>query len=303
MKRSKLFIYEHGVCGERIPDEIAIEGVAMFKSLLSFGKYFDLVSFVRDDFRSMFPFGRGSFKECLEICDKAIIVAPEDEFTLLNLTREVEKAGVENLGSSSEAIEITSDKWKTFKKIKNKVATPETSLKPLDCEYVVKPRVSCGGCGIRIGGDVPDGFLAQELIKGKPLSVSLYVGEDVRVLSVNEQILENFSYKGGIVPADHDRDVIEAAISSIESIKGLKGYVGVDIVLADQPFVIEINARLTTPVIVFEHVYGMSYADMLWSFVNGRDVEIKPKRRVMFYKGHGEGFVSYGGNSIILKEA
>ena len=301
MKRSKLFIYEHGVCGEKIPDEIAIEGVAMFKSLLSFGKHFDLVSFVREDFSSVFPFGSGSFRECLEICDKAIVVAPEDDFTLLNLTKEIERADVENLGSSSKAIEITSDKWKTFKKIKDKVATPKTSLKPLDCEYVVKPRVSCGGSGIRIGGEVPEGFLAQELIMGKPLSVSLYVDEEIKVLSINEQILETFSYKGGIVPAEYNRDVVDAAISSVESIDGLRGYVGVDIILSDQPFVIEINARLTTPVIVFEHVYGMSYADMVWNFMMGRDVEIKPKRRVMFYKGYGKGFVTYGKHSIILK--
>ena len=92
--KSKLFIYEHGVCEEEIPEDIAIEGVAMFKAMLSFGNYFELVSYVRNDFSSFFPFSSGSFDECLENCDKALIVAPEDDYTLLKLTRRVEKAGV-----------------------------------------------------------------------------------------------------------------------------------------------------------------------------------------------------------------
>ncbi len=299
--RSKLFIYEHGVCEEEIPEDIAIEGVAMFKAMLSFGNYFELVSYIRNDFLSFFPFSSGSFDECLENCDKALIVAPEDDYTLLKLTRRVEKTGVENLGSSSRAIEITSDKWKTYKKLKNKVLMPKTALKPLSCEYIVKPRVSCGGNGIRIGGEVSDGFIAQEIIRGEHLSVSLFVGDDTRVLSINKQLLDNFSYKGAIVPAEFNRDVVDVAISAVEAIRGLNGYVGVDLVLSDQPYVIEVNARLTTPFILFKPVYGMSYADMLWNILNRRDFEIKAKRKMMLYKGSGRGYVSYKGFSIILK--
>ncbi|AKG91418.1 putative ATP-utilizing enzyme {ATP-grasp superfamily} [Geoglobus ahangari] len=301
-KRSRLFIYEHGVCEEKIPDSIAVEGLAMFKSMLSFSRYYDLVSYIRPEFSGMFPFPTEfSFRECLESADAALIVAPENDLTLLKLVREVERAGVENLGSSSRAVEITSDKWKTYRKLKGKVSVPETSLKDLSCDYLVKPRVSCGGEGIRRGGEVPKGFIAQELIEGKSVSVSLHLGEDIEVLSVNEQILSGFEYRGAVVPGEWRDDVIEEAVNAASEIKGLNGYVGVDLVVADVPYVIEVNARLTTPSVAFELAYGMSYADMHHRISAGEGLRITPLRRVMLTKGRGEGYVSFNGHSIILK--
>ncbi|WP_457591439.1 ATP-grasp domain-containing protein [Geoglobus sp.] len=302
MRGSRLFIYEHGVCQEKLPDSIAVEGLAMFKSMLEFSKYYDLVSYVRPEFSSMFPFpANTSFSECLEMADSALIVAPENDFILFNLTKEVERAGVENLGSSSRAVEITSDKWKTYRKLKDKVNVPETSLSELSCRYVVKPRVSCGGEGIRVGGEVPEGFIAQEYIEGKNVSVSLHVGDDIVPLSVNEQILSKFEYLGAVVPGNAGEGVVEEAISAVSAIKGLNGYVGVDLVVADVPYVIEINARLTTPSVAFKMAYGMSYADMHWRLSRGESVEISPVKRVMLKKGGGEGYVSFNGHSIILK--
>lgn len=301
-KRNSLFIYEHGVCGEKLPDSIAVEGLAMFKSMLSFSKYYDLISYTRPEFSGIFPFTqRNSFRECLESADMALIVAPENEFTLMKLTREVEKTGIENLGSSSKAIEITSDKWKTYKKLKGKVNVPETSLKELSCQYLIKPRVSCGGEGIRASGEVSDGYIAQEFIQGKSVSVSLHVGDEIQVLSVNDQILRGFEYEGAIVPGEWRDDVVEEAINAASAIHGLNGYVGVDLVVSDVPYVIEVNARLTTPSVAFEPAYGMSYADMHWRISRGEEVRVKPLKRVMLIKGSGNGYVSFNGHSIILK--
>lgn len=301
-KGSSLFIYEHGVCQEKIPDSIAVEGLAMFKSMLNFSKYYDLISYVRPEFSSMFPFPPNlSFSECLEMADKALIVAPENDFILFNLTKEVEKAGVENLGSSSRAVEITSDKWKTYKKLRGRVNVPETSLSELSCDYVVKPRVSCGGEGIRVGGDVPEGYIAQEYIRGKSISVSLHVGDDITPLSVNDQILSHFEYRGAIVPGEVNGEAVEEAINAASAIRGLNGYVGVDLVVSDVPYVVEVNARLTTPSVAFELAYGMSYADMHWKISRGEEVRVAPVKRVMLTKGMGDGYVSFNGHSIILK--
>ncbi|WP_456369621.1 ATP-grasp domain-containing protein [Geoglobus sp.] len=301
-KKNRLFVYEHGTCQERLPSSIAVEGLAMFRSMLEFSKYYELVSYVRPEFSGFFQFPSNlSFSECLENADAALIVAPENDHTLLKLTKIVERSGVENLGSSSRAVEVTSDKWKTYKKLRGKVNMPETSLSELSCEYIVKPRVSCGGDGIRAGGDVPDGFIAQELIKGMAVSVSLHVGEDITVLSVNEQILDGFEYKGAVVPAEVDRAVVDEAVNAVSAIEGLRGYVGVDLVVSDVPFVIEVNARLTTPAVAFEAAYGMSYADMHAKISTGQDLEIKPVSRVMLTKGREGGYVTYDSHSIILK--
>ena len=351
--KKRLFLFEFATCevgfkaetSVDLPKEIVVEGLAMFKSLLSFSRYYEILSNIRKDFRNLFPIKRssnGNFEEILKQADEVLIIAPENNFTLLNLTKKVEEFGVENLGSESRAIEITSDKWKLYNKLKGKVRMPKTSLKELDMEYIVKPRISCGGEGIRIGGEVKDGFIAQELIHGEPLSLSLFVedyGDDLTLLSINNQLLNNYEYVGAIVPADINRDVLddmlEQAYRAIEKIKGLKGYIGIDFVVKDDPYLIEINARLTTPSILFQFVYGKSIADIYINKearmrlheiglyrrlykngntrVNGSKIESKRGRnkknacrrevkKYKLYKGDGKGYVSYKGVSIKIEE-
>jgi len=265
----KLFLFEFATCGGKVEDSVAVEGLSMFKTLYSgFRKHCEVYSFVREEFRYLgLPVGRmEEIDSWLEKCDSFLIVAPEDDLFLLNLTRKAEKYA-ENLGSSAKAIEITSDKWRLYKKIRGKVAVPKTSKKPLEEKFIVKPRVSCAGEGIGFSEEVRKGFIAQEFIPGIPLSVSLIVGDEIDVASVNEQILENFRYKGAVVPARIDHrtalEVCNEAIGAAEAIRGLHGYVGVDLVYSDQPYVIEINARITTPAIAFERAYGVNVVDMI----------------------------------------
>ncbi|MCX8172202.1 MAG: ATP-grasp domain-containing protein [Archaeoglobaceae archaeon] len=262
-------MFEYATCGGKVADPIAVEGLAMFKTLYNgFKKHCDVLAFLRDEFEGLeLPISRmDEFEEWVEKSDCFLIVAPEDEFILLNLTKKAEKYS-ENLGSSSKAIAITSDKWKLYKKLKGKVQIPKTSKKPLKDKFIIKPRVSCAGEGIEFSEEIKKGFIAQEFIQGIPLSVSLIVGDNIEAVSVNEQILDGFRYKGAVVPARIDYksalEVCSEAISAVESVSGLNGYVGVDIVLADQPYVIEINARITTPVIAFDRAYNVNVADMI----------------------------------------
>jgi predicted ATP-grasp superfamily ATP-dependent carboligase len=298
----KLFLFEFATCGGIVGDSVAVEGLAMFKTLYSgFRRHCEVFSFVREDFSHLgLPVGRmEEIENWLEKCDSFLIVAPEDDFLLLNLTRKAEKYA-ENLGSSSKAIEVTSDKWRLYKKIKRRAMVPKTSKKPLKERFIVKPRVSCAGEGIEFSEDVKDGFIAQEFISGVPLSVSLVVGDEIEVVSVNEQILENFRYKGAVVPARIDYrtalEVCNEAIAAVEAVDGLHGYVGVDLVYADQPYVIEINARITTPVIAFENAYGVNVADMIL----GNFEFTEEFRRQKIEKGNFEEFFAKVG-SVALR--
>ena len=266
----KLFLFEFATCGEKVEDSIAVEGLAMFKSLYDgFSRLCDVRAFVRDEFSYLdLPVGRFEEIEAwLEECDAFLIVAPEDDFLLYELTKIGEKYCY-NLGSSSKAIRITSDKWRLYKKLKGKVQMPKTSKRAIGETFVVKPRISCGGSGVAIANELPHGFIAQEYIEGLPLSVSVLVGDEIVPVSVNEQLLKNFEYMGAVVPArlsdDVAFEVANEAVKAVECIKGLHGYVGVDVVYADQPYVIEVNARLTTPSVAFKLAYGMSAAEMIW---------------------------------------
>ena len=292
-----LFLFEYATCGSKIPDSIAVEGLAMFKTLFrGLSKYYRILSFVREDFCKELGLPAGKIEDLelwLEKCDAFLIVAPEDDLTLLKLTKTAEKY-CENLGSSSKAISITSDKWRLYKKLKNKVFMPKTSKKRFEGSFIIKPRISCGGEGITFSNSVPKDYIAQEYIKGKNLSVSLILDDEIRIASVNEQIIENFRYKGAVVPARIDNEialeVCNAAIDAVEAIKGLKGYVGVDIVYADQAYVIEVNARITTPIVTFEKAYGVNVADMM------KGESPKFFRRQILEKGDFSDFIARVGN-------
>ena len=58
-----------------------------------------------------------------------------------------------------------------------------------------------------------------------------------------------FSYHGGTTPLDHPLAgrAAEVAVRACEAVPGLRGYIGVDVVLtSSEAVVIEINPRLTT---------------------------------------------------------
>jgi predicted ATP-grasp superfamily ATP-dependent carboligase len=98
-----------------------------------------------------------------------------------------------------------------------------------------------------------DGVLVQQYIRGMAASVSLISnGRRVVPLSINAQTIRRgraFSYRGGCTPLDHPLAArgIAAAIRACETLRNLRGYIGVDLVLTGtDAVVIEVNPRLTT---------------------------------------------------------
>jgi predicted ATP-grasp superfamily ATP-dependent carboligase len=100
-------------------------------------------------------------------------------------------------------------------------------------------------------------FVVQPFVPGKPASVALLVGAG-RVFSLQpaEQILSadgTFHYLGGRspLPAAEERRARRLGERAAATVPGLRGFVGLDIVLGEDPdgsgdAVIEINPRLTT---------------------------------------------------------
>lgn len=292
MNESKVFLFEYATCGETL-DDIAVEGAGMFKVLYDGFREIGISvnSFVGQEFADYFPLPIAKnwiedFEIYAENSNFALIIAPEIDFLLFKLTKIVERK-TENLGSTSKGILIASDKWLSYLAIKGKVNAPKTSLKSLNVPFVIKPRLSCGGEGISYGTDVdvPEGYIAQEFVKGIDVSVSLLVGDEIRVLSINRQLINNFRYKGAVVPFDCEKEVVEEAIKAIEAIDGLFGYVGVDLVVADIPYVVEVNPRITTPCVLFREVYGVNLADVLIRNYEGKRIpEFKANKKLLLEK-------------------
>ena len=99
-------------------------------------------------------------------------------------------------------------------------------------------------------------FLIQEYLDGDHASVSLLSNDEkVAALALNAQHIklgspdEGSNYEGGHTPFEHPLEplAVDEAVKAVETVKGLKGYVGVDLVLTgEKPVVVEVNPRLTT---------------------------------------------------------
>jgi predicted ATP-grasp superfamily ATP-dependent carboligase len=225
-------------------------------------------------------------KEAAETCDAAYIIAPETNGTLQTLVDKIEQSNTLSLNCTAEAIAEVSDKTRVQKHAKSiGLSTPETiSFSAKDNKeditktinekigfpVILKPAddAGCGGLSIvtnkkqvkqavnKIAKQAGNHFMAQQLIHGTPASVTLISnGTEALPITLNKQTIslktpsQNSSYKGGTTPLDDTREnaAFTTAKKLAESIKGLKGYIGVDLILTEQePMVIEVNPRLTT---------------------------------------------------------
>lgn len=135
----------------------------------------------------------------------------------------------------------------------------KTSSEDLSFPVMVKPRRGAGGVGCRIAKtsyelDWDEGLIAQEIISGRPASVSVIGnGSGARALAVNEQLIgeswtgaRGFRYCGNITPLDPQflQSDIASMAERIVARLGLMGSNGVDFLLTESgPVVVEVNCR------------------------------------------------------------
>jgi predicted ATP-grasp superfamily ATP-dependent carboligase len=112
-------------------------------------------------------------------------------------------------------------------------------------------------------------LIAQPYVRGQHASVSLLCdGRDALGVSLNSQAIaegERFEYRGGVVPLDHPlrERALHVAVRACRAVPGLRGYVGVDVVLGADATVIEVNPRLTTAYTGLRRAIGANLAALL----------------------------------------
>jgi hypothetical protein len=244
-----------------------------------------------------------TLKNIVRTVDAAYIIAPESNQTLHRLVELMENYGGTSLNSQINAIEKASDKMKTYEMLRRKkLGIPETmmaSLKEsvqdikrqaekLGFPLVFKPvnEVGCSGLSVvkekshveaaveKIGSESrSEHFIVQRLIDGVAASVSLLsTGEKALPITLNKQLVlfaspsEKSEYLGGLVPFGHklEEEALRAAQTAVEAIRGLRGYVGVDLVLTENgAFIMEVNPRLTTSYIGLRRVVNFNPAQAI----------------------------------------
>ena len=143
--------------------------------------------------------------------------------------------------------------------------------------------------------------LVQEYIEGTDISVSLISdGENAIPLSLNEQYVElkddKGRYLGGKLPFEnkYGDEALEIAKKAVESMEGLKGFVGVDLIInADEKdiysvYLLEINSRFTTPYVGLKQISNINIGDSIIKLIDGKisidDLEISLDGTVEFRK-------------------
>lgn len=245
--------------------------------------------------------------------DAAYVIAPETDGVLQSLVETVEQTGATSLNCLASAIGKVVDKATLQVSMKKLgVLTPETMVFSvadgiaeikrairgrLRFPLVFKPSndVSCCGLSVvtnehQVAGAVgkikressSKRFLVQEFIGGVAASVSLIsTGEEVLPISLNRQDVtigapsRCSSYRGGLVPFDQPLQHRAFAVAEkiVKSLRSLRGYVGVDLVLTEEEAVaIEVNPRLTTSYIGLRRVANFNLAEAIVNAVLKREL-------------------------------
>jgi predicted ATP-grasp superfamily ATP-dependent carboligase len=249
-----------------------------------------------------------AFQKISESADATYVVAPESNHVLQSLVAGVEQADVPSLNSQASAIGEVSDKAVFNEALKrlglpapetivfsafNDVAEVRQTVKDrLEFPLVFKPiaGVSCDGLSVvrnenqvnravdKISMESSSKrFVVQQLISGATVSVSVIsTGSETLPVSLNRQDVtlgmpnSISAYQGGLVPFDNplNREAFAMAKRVVKSFRGLKGYIGVDLVLTEkEPVVIEVNPRLTTSYIGIRKVVNFNPAQAIISSV------------------------------------
>jgi Predicted ATP-utilizing enzyme (ATP-grasp superfamily) len=209
-------------------------------------------------------------------CDMGLVIAPDH--LLAGYTQILERH-THNLGCGSMSAAICANKEKTGRILTSHgIRVPGEAGDGL---HVVKPIQGCGSVGVRLTRDPPGaGELAQEYIEGEHCSVSVLAGRVVGeaclyfsgkpplALALNRQEIElaegAFLYHGGETPIHPpwEPQAVDTAIRAVQ-VLGCQGYVGVDMVMADQAFVVDVNPRITTSLVGIAATLEEEIADLL----------------------------------------
>jgi tyramine---L-glutamate ligase len=243
---------------------------------------------------------KAAFRDLASTADGTLVIAPEIDNLLYQRCRWVEEAGGRLLGPSSEAVRVTGDKLETARRLQSaNVPTPPCTrigehydrgwpavLKPrhgagsqatfLVPEPGALPDLQSQAAGAGVSGDL----LLQPFVPGLACSIAFLVGPagGLPLVPCRQHLSDDgrFHYLGGALPLP--TPLAERAIRlgrrAVDAVSGLRGFVGVDLVLGEkedgsEDWVIEINPRLTTSYIGLRALCRDNLAGAMLTVVNG----------------------------------
>ncbi|HEV3236085.1 MAG TPA: ATP-grasp domain-containing protein [Gemmataceae bacterium] len=244
------------------------------------------------------------FRDLAREADYTLVIAPEMGGFLHERCSWVEELGGRLLGPNSEAVRLTADKLELASFLKAKhIPTPPWFPAKVNsgCPFpaVLKPRDGAGSQAtilVKREQDVEQAIetvrtegwagelLLQPIVAGIPCSLSFLIGgEQIEpLLPASQELTDDgrFRYQGGVLPLPpplSDR-AVRLATQAIYPVSGLRGYVGVDMILgksADgtEDQVIEINPRMTTSYVGLRALAKTNLAEAMIQIAEGKRIE------------------------------
>lgn len=308
------YICGGGFCNTNLPTTLAREGSLMLNALLhdfatltqhNVSVLLDsrcISNFTTTNYRVIPVNAKDNivsiFNQALHYCDAVWIIAPETNNILFDLTVQVETLNKLLLSSPSSAIAKTADKLQTFTLLTaNNILTiptqrlidyPDYSNFPL----VIKPidGVGCEKTYLITASSLKDwqswenknNFIIQPFIKGDPLSISaLFNRGQAHILCINRQHLQLKNQQFKLLSCEvnisiENKHDFEKLLNKIaKTFPDLFGYVGVDLILSDKLYIVEINPRLTSSYSGIKPALGLNIADLVLQSLY-QEIKIKP---------------------------
>ncbi len=296
------FITGGGLIGEPLPPSLAKEGQMMLNAIVS--DLSDLphveVEITLDprcsteslpDMINIHIIKNNYLPSLRSLCkssDAALLIAPESDNFLEEVSEIIVAEEAFLLGSSPDVINLVSSKARTatylshhnISVIKTIIMNDAFDVPESNSGWIVKADQGAGCeqvvfCETKVQIELAVSCLKkaiiQPMIKGIPASLSMLCHKGkCRVIGYNEQIIEwqenRLRYAGTKVNSllDHKAQLDRLAKSVSAVLPELKGYVGVDVIINEaQTTVIEINPRLTTSYVGLKESIGMNPAKMI----------------------------------------
>ena len=210
-------------------------------------------------------------------CDMGLVIAPDH---LIARYTQILEQHTHNLGCGFMTAALCANKVQVGK-ILRQHDIPVPAWAPAG-RRVIKPVKGCGAQGVRLSdGPTGNDEFSQEYIEGEHFSISIvasrvvgdaclyFSGKPPLVLAVNRQYIDidtdgKFRYLGGETPVHPKREaeITEVAVK-VAGVLGCQGYCGVDMVVADKVYVVDVNPRITTSLVGITACMKEEIADIL----------------------------------------
>ncbi|QMU61013.1 MAG: ATP-grasp domain-containing protein [Gammaproteobacteria bacterium] len=299
-----ILIFEYitggGLVGEALPATLVNEGKLMLNAVVEdFSELADVqVSIMRDYRLQRNPCvndehvvsAEHDYVEVIDTLsshvDALLIIAPESGNILSSLCEKYSNRGFMLLNSTAESIALVGNKLDTFEYLQGYGVSqiPTYGIENIESveadRIIIKPKDGVGCENIHLLtttqhlsdainlGEMKN-YIIQPYIQAQSASLSLLCWQGkCRVLSANIQKLietdDSLKLKECVVNALERNDFIEFSKKLIKSLPGLKGYIGVDILITNnEVLLVEINPRLTTSYVGLKSALGTNPAEWL----------------------------------------